>query len=102
MMGPELHVDLLRDERNSICALRLRYIVYEHGHYALFFYCIFNSYYSFHCAIIVRLLCVIVISSWAHSVALIVQMNRIRFARKFYGSFWRNLAANWHYDGAMC
>lgn len=36
-MGPELHVDLLRDERNSICALRLRYIVYEHGHYALFF-----------------------------------------------------------------
>lgn len=37
MMGPELHVDLLRDERNSICALRLRYIVYEHGHYALFF-----------------------------------------------------------------
>lgn len=50
-MGPELHVDLLRDERNSICALRLRYIVYEHGHYALF---IFNWYYSFLCAIIVR------------------------------------------------
>lgn len=54
------------------------------------------------CIIIVSFLCVIVISSWAHSVALIVQMNRIRFARKFYGSFWRNLAANWHYDGAMC
>lgn len=48
------------------------------------------------------LLCVIVISSWAHSVALIVQMNRIRFARKFNGSFWRNLAADWHYDGARC
>lgn len=90
-----------RSVGNSIYALRLRYTTtrgdetrLEYGHYSFlystriihFFVPLFGRFFMRNCYIFMDFNC----ANESHPIR-----------SKFNGSFWRDLAANWHYDGAM-